>query len=237
MKATPGQQQLLLKTHELSTELQRAKRTLAELESGAALRELQAEMRASSEVLLSAQQRYEEFEVDIARVLTDIELVDSRIERDLARLATSSNPKDIGGVQSELAALESRKSLLETSELEFLEARDAAGFEVAEAKKLRDELIEKIAAVEATIHVELGKLQSSVSIVESEIRATRSSLPEDLMAQFDRKASRGVPIGRLIDRACGTCHLSLTSAVYSDVMSSAEDELPTCPNCEAFIVR
>jgi predicted nucleic acid-binding Zn-ribbon protein len=237
MKVTPGQQQLLLKTHELSTELQRAKRTLAELESGAALRELQAEMRASSEVLLSAQQRYEEFEVDIARVLTDIELVDSRIERDLARLATSSNPKDIGGVQSELAALESRKSLLETSELEFLEARDAAGFEVAEAKKLRDELIEKIAAVEATIHVELGKLQSSVSIVESEIRATRSSLPEDLMAQFDRKASRGVPIGRLIDRACGTCHLSLTSAVYSDVMSSAEDELPTCPNCEAFIVR
>ncbi len=237
MKATPGQQQLLLKTHELSTELQRAKRTLAELESGAALRELQAEMRASSEVLLSGQQRYEEFEVDIARVLTDIELVDSRIERDLARLATSSNPKDIGGVQSELAALESRKSLLETSELEFLEARDAAGFEVAEAKKLRDELIEKIAAVEATIHVELGKLQSSVSIVESEIRATRSSLPEDLMAQFDRKASRGVPIGRLIDRACGTCHLSLTSAVYSDVMSSAEDELPTCPNCEAFIVR
>ncbi len=237
MKATPGQQQLLLKTHELSTELQRAKRTLAELESGAALRELQAEMRASSEVLLSAQQRYEEFEVDIARVLTDIELVDSRIERDLARLATSSNPKDIGGVQSELAALESRKSLLETSELEFLEARDAAGFEVAEARKLRDELIEKIADVEATIHVELGKLQSSVSIVESEIRATRSSLPEDLMAQFDRKASRGVPIGRLIDRACGTCHLSLTSAVYSDVMSSAEDELPTCPNCEAFIVR
>ncbi len=237
MKATPGQQQLLLKTHELSTELQRAKRTIAELESGAALRELQAEMRASSEVLLSAQQRYEEFEVDIARVLTDIELVDSRIERDLARLATSSNPKDIGGVQSELAALESRKSLLETSELEFLEARDAAGFEVAEAKKLRDELIEKIAAVEATIHVELGKLQSSVSIVESEIRATRSSLPEDLMAQFDRTASRGVPIGRLIDRACGTCHLSLTSAVYSDVMSSAEDELPTCPNCEAFIVR
>ncbi|CAB4955389.1 unannotated protein [freshwater metagenome] len=237
MKATPGQQQLLLKTHELSTELQRAKRTLAELESGAALRELQAEMRASSEVLLSAQQRYEEFEVDIARVLTDIELVDSRIERDLARLATSSNPKDIGGVQSELAALESRKSLLETSELEFLEARDAAGFEVAAAKKLRDELIEKIAAVEATIHVELGKLQSSVSIVESEIRATRSSVPEELMAQFDRKATRGVPIGRLIDRACGTCHLSLTSAVYSDVMSSAEDELPTCPNCEAFIVR
>jgi len=237
MKATSGQQQLLLKTHELTTELQRAKRTLAELESGAALRELNAEMRASSEVLLSAQQRYEEFGVDIARVLTDIELVDSRIERDLARLATSSNPKDIGGVQSELAALESRKSLLETSELEFLEARDAAGFEVAEAKKLRDELIEKIAAVEATVHVELGKLQSSVSIVESEIRATRSSVPEDLMAQFDRKASRGVPIGRLVDRACGTCHLSLTSAVYSDVMSSAEDELPTCPNCEAFIVR
>lgn len=237
MKATPGQQQLLLKIQELSSELNRAKLTLSELQSGSALRELQAEMRKSSEVLLSAQERYEELQVEIARVLSDVELVDSRIERDLARLATSSNPKDIGGVQSELAALEARKSLLETSELEFLEAQDAAGFEVAETKKLREELIGQISDVEATMQVEIGKLQSAVSIVEEQLRTTRSSVPEELLAQFDRKASRGLPIGRLVDRACGTCHLSLTSAVYSDVMSSAEDELPTCPNCEAFIVR
>lgn len=237
MKATPGQQQLLLKTHELQSELHRARRTLSELESGSALRELQSEMRSASEKLLSAQERYEEIEVDIARVLTDIALVDARIERDLARLATSSNPKDISGVQSELAALEARKSLLETSELEFLEVRDAAGIEVSEAKTLREELIKQISDVEATMQVEIGKLQSAVSIVEEQLRTTRTSVPEELLAQFDRKASRGVPIGRLVDRACGTCHLSLTSAVYSDVMSSAEDELPTCPNCEAFIVR
>jgi predicted nucleic acid-binding Zn-ribbon protein len=237
MKATPGQQQLLLKINQLELELRRAKKSLLELQSGSALRELQDELRASSEVMLSAQARYENLEVDIARILTDIELVDSRIDRDQQRLATSNVPKDIAGVQSELSALAARKSLLETSELELLESRDAAGFEVAESKALRNEISEKISAIEATISVELGKLQSSVSIVEEQLRTTRASVPAELLEGYDRKATRGVPIGRLDDRDCGACRIALTSAVFTEVTSAAEDELPTCPNCEAFLVR
>jgi len=237
MKATPGQQQLLLKFHELDTELRRAKNTLSELQSGVALRELREEQRLSSEVMLAAQARYEEFEVEIARIMTDLELVDVRIQRDLERLATSTVPKDIAGVQSELESLNNRKELLETAELELLEARDAAGFEVTEAKALRAELNEKIAVVENTIAIELGKLQSSVSIVEEQLRTTRANVPEELVSAYDKKAARGVPIGRLDDRDCGACRLSLTSAVFSEVRGAAEDDLLTCPNCEAFLVR
>jgi uncharacterized protein len=237
MKATPGQQQLLLKINELDTELRRAKKTLAELQSGAALRELRDEQRISSENMLAAQARYEEFEVDIARVMTDLELVEVRIQRDLERLATSTVPKDIAGVQSELEALNSRKELLETAELELLESQDAAGLEVAEAKALRAELSEKITVIENTISVELGKLQSSVSIVEEQLRSTRASVPEELVAAYDRKAARGIPIGRLDDRDCGACRLALTSAVFSEVRGAADDDLLTCPNCEAFLVR
>jgi predicted nucleic acid-binding Zn-ribbon protein len=237
MKATPGQQQVLLKINELELELRRSKRSLVELESGAILRDLQDELRSSSEVMLAAQARYENFEVDIARILTDIEMVDARIQRDEERLATSTVPKDIAGVQSELAALEGRKSLLETSELELLEARDAAGFEVAEAKAVRAELAERIAKIEATVASELAKLQSSVSIIEEQIRTTRSTAPAELLAAFDRKATRGTPIGRLVERDCGACRIALTSAVFSEVTSAADDELPTCPNCEAFLVR
>ena len=237
MKATPGQQQLLLKISELDVELRRAKRALSDLQSGAALRELKDEQRMSSESMLSAQARYEELEVEIARILADLELVDNRIERDKQRLATSTVPKDIAGVQSELEALNARKELLETAELELLETRDAAGFEVSEAKALRAELSDKIATIEAATAVEIGKLQSSVSIVEDQLRLTRSSVPEDLVAAYDRKALRGVPIGRLVERDCGACRIALTSAVFSEIASAADDELLTCPNCEAFLVR
>lgn len=237
MKATPGQQQLLLKVSELEIELRRAKAALSELQSGSALRELRDEQRRSSEAMLSAQSRYEDLEVEIARILTDLELVDGRIQRDLDRLATSTVPKDIAGVQSELESLNARKELLETAELELLETRDAAGFEVAEAKNLRNELSEKISTIEASAAVEIGKLQSSVSIIEEQIRATRLTIPEDLLAAFDRKAARGLAIGRLVDRDCGACRIALTSAVFSDISGAAEDELATCPNCEAFLVR
>lgn len=237
MKATPGQQQLLLKVSELEGELRRAKIALAELQSGSALRELRDEQRLSSEAMLAAQSRYENFEVDIARILTDIELVDGRIQRDLDRLATSTVPKDIAGVQSELEALNARKEILETAELELLEARDAAGFEVSEAKALRTELSERISSIEISARAEIGKLQSSVSIGEEQLRATRLSVPDGLLAAFDRKASRGFAIGRLVDRDCGACRIALTSAVFSDISASPDDELATCPNCEAFLVR
>lgn len=237
MKATPGQQQLLLKVSELEIELRRARGALSELQSGSALRELREEQRRSSEAMLSAQSRYEDLEVEIARILTDLELVDGRIHRDLDRLVTSTVPKDIAGVQSELESLNARKELLETAELELLETRDAAGLEVAEAKLLRTELSEKISTIEASAAVEIGKLQSSVSIIEEQIRATRLTIPEDLLGAFDRKAARGLAIGRLVDRDCGACRIALTSAVFSDISGAAEDELATCPNCEAFLVR
>jgi predicted nucleic acid-binding Zn-ribbon protein len=222
---------------ELDVELRRAKKALSDLQSGAALRELRDEQRMSSENMLSAQARYEELEVEIARILADLELVDNRIERDKQRLATSTVPKDIGGVQSELEALNARKELLENAELELLETRDAAGFEVSEAKALRAELSDKIATIEAATAVEVGKLQSSVSLVEEQLRATRSSIPADLLAVYDRKALRGSPIGRLVERDCGACRIALTSAVFSEITSAADDELLTCPNCEAFLVR
>jgi predicted nucleic acid-binding Zn-ribbon protein len=237
MKATPGQQQVLLKINELELELRRTQKAITELETGVALRVLQNELRASSELMLAAQARYENFEVDIARVMTDLEMVEARIQRDLERLSTSTVPKDIAGVQSELAALESRKSLLETSELELLEARDAAGFEVTEAQSVRADLTARIATLEASVQTELAKLQSTGSIIQEQIRTTRSTVSADLLAAFDRKASRGIPIGRLIERDCGACRIALTSAVFSEVTSAAEDELPTCPNCEAFLVR
>ena len=237
MRATTGQQQLLLKLQELENSLKQNKNEIHELVSGQQVQELRNELRKSSEQLLSAQTRYEDFEVEISRVLTDIELVDARIRRDLDRLSNSSNAKDISGVQSELAALEARKNVLETSELELLEARDAAGFEVQEAKSLREELTAKIEAIESEVDSTLGKLQSQTSIIEQNIRATRQEIPTELLDGFDRKAKRGVPIGRLLGTECGACGLSLTASALSDVKSTPEDQLPTCVNCEAFLVR
>lgn len=237
MKATPGQQQLLLKIQELNSELRSANRAIATLESGEALRQLRDEHRQAGERLLEVQTRYESFAVDIARVLTDLELVESRIDRDKSRLATSTNSKDISGIQSELASLENRKSILETSELELLEARDAAALEVQEATNLRAEISAKISEMETIQSGELAKLQSAASSLQVQLTQTRAGLPDELLAVYDRKASRGTAIGRLEDRDCGACRIALTSSVFSDVVAAPIDELPTCPNCEAFLVR
>mgnify|MGYP006268240041 CR=1 FL=1 len=237
MKATTGQQQLLLKFYELQLEERRTRRALQELTERTALREMEAELLVSSQVLLNAQERYEKLEVEIARVLTDLELVEARIARDEARMPSLSSAKEVDTVKSELLALEKRKELLETAELELLETRDAAGLEVTETKKLREELNVKIAKLNKVADVEIGKLQSKVSNLQVEQAATAGQLPAELMAAYERKAVRSVPIGRLVDRSCGACGIGLTASVYDDVRATPEDELPTCSNCEAFLVR
>jgi len=237
MKATHGQQQLLLKYYELQLEERRNVKAVKELSERTALRELEAELLQSSEVLLNAQERYEKLEVEIARVLTDLELVETRIARDEARIPTLGNAREVDSVKSELEALNKRKELLETAELELLETRDAAGFEVQETKNLRAELNAKIAELEALANVELTKLQSKVSTLQVEQAATAGQLPANLLAAYERKASRSVPIGRLVDRSCGACGIGLTASVFDEVKATPADELPTCNNCEAFLVR
>ena len=237
MHAAPGIQKQLLKLSDLEKSLRLNLAEVKALTSGDLLRELADEHRKAGELMLTAQKRYEDLEVEIARILTDIELVDARMDKDRDRLAHSSNPKDIAGVQSELVALETRKSVLETNELELMETRDAAGFEVSEAKALRGELAEKISKIESDAAMQLSKLQSQGSIIEQDIRSLRAQLPEELLAAYERKAKRGNPVGELHELDCGACGLALTASAAADVKATAEDQLPTCPNCEAFLVR
>ena len=148
-----------------------------------------------------------------------------------------SSHKDADGISHELVSLKARLSNLEDVELEIMERRDAATAALETLTAERADIAQKLSVAEATAEAEIIKLQSGLSLVAGERKSVQDSLPAELSELYEKKASRGVAAGRLINRDCDACRIALTSAAYEDVIATAQDEIATCPNCQAILVR
>jgi predicted nucleic acid-binding Zn-ribbon protein len=237
VKVSTSAQKALLALSDLEREIKRAKLQLNELQAGVALESLRGELRAASERFLDAQNRYDSMTVEVSRLATDLELVEQRLARDESRLNSMSNPKEVTSVQHEIESLKNRKGLLEDEELALLEQRSAVEAEIAEASAQRKLLTEKVSALETSSGVEMGKVQSKVSTLETQLAQNRAGLPAELIASYDRKSQRSLAVAELNGQVCGACNLSITSAAFNAIAGAPADELPSCPNCEAFLVR
>jgi len=237
MKATPDQQQQILRLAQLDQELSVGSAQLRHLREGAEIATIRTELIQSSERLLEGRTELENITAELKRSESDLELVEKRIAQDNERLLTVSSHKDADGISHELVSLKARRSNLEDVELEIMERRDAATAALETLTAERADIAQKLSVAEAAAEAEIIKLQSGLSLVAGERKNVQDSLPAELFELYAKKASRGVAAGRLINRDCDACRIALTSAAYEDVLATAQDEIATCPNCQAILVR
>jgi len=237
MKATPDQQQQILRLAQLDQELSVGSAQLRHLREGAEIAAIRTELIQSSERLLEGRTELENITAELKRSESDLELVEKRIAQDNERLLTVSSHKDADGISHELVSLKARRSNLEDVELEIMERRDAATAALETLTAERADIAQKLSVAEAAAEAEIIKLQSGLSLVAGERKNVQDSLPAELFELYAKKASRGVAAGRLINRDCDACRIALTSAAYEDVLATAQDEIATCPNCQAILVR
>ena len=237
MKATPAQQEQILRLAQLDQELSVGSAQLRHLREGAEIAAIRTELIHSSERLLEGRTELENITAELKRSESDIELVERRIAQDNERLLTISSHKDADGITHELVSLKARLSNLEDVELEIMERRDAATAALETLTAERSEISQRLAEAEAAAEAEIVKLQSGLTLVAGEHKSVQESLTSELYELYEKKASRGVAAGRLINRDCDACRIALTSAAYEDVIATAQDEIATCPNCQAILVR
>ncbi len=237
MKATPGQQQQILRLAELDQQLALGSSHLRELREGVAVAALRTELIMSSERLLEGRTELENIVSELKRSESDLELVEKRITQDNERLLTVSSHKDADGISHELVTLKARLSNLEDVELAIMERKDAATTALETLTGDRAAISARLAEAEAEAEAEILKVQSGLSLVTSERSSVVASLPAELVELYEKKASRGVAAARLIHRDCDACRIALTSAAYEEVIATAQDEIATCPNCQAILLR
>lgn len=237
VKVTDSELQALVELYQRQTQLIKLQMELADLSSGKSLMALQDEvLQLATEV--SAQRSFvEEKDREVLRIASDLELVEKRIAKDSERLQTSSNPKDISGIQHEMDTLAKRKDELETNELELLETIDVEKSKLEQFLARKRVLEENLETAKQSTRTEIDRRKAEILEENNMVEKLRLMPSAELLAIYDQRVTRGVPIGKLLKSTCGACNMSLTSTALTTLQRIPAQELARCPECTAILVR
>ncbi len=71
----------------------------------------------------------------------------------------------------------------------------------------------------------------------SAIEDLKSKLAPELIELFDKKIQRGAAVGRLTGSSCSACNMNLNSTAMAEISRVPLDELASCSECSAMLVR
>ncbi|AKG42637.1 zinc ribbon domain protein [Streptomyces xiamenensis] len=176
-----------------------------------------------------------------AKAEADVDQVRKRAARDQERLDSGlvTNPKDLSGLQSEIASLSRRQDDLETVVLEVMERQEAAEARAAELATA----VTDLEAREAELVERRDEALSVIDAEEDTVRKQREQIaqgvPADLLKLYDRLREKqgGVGAARLYQRRCEGCRLELDVTVVNEVKAAAADDVVRCENCSRILVR
>lgn len=237
MKASEKQQADLLSLANLDLEIKRTKINIAELSSGESLAALAEAQRSVAAKLIDARNDVDSIELELKRAEEDLNLVEQRIAKDEQRLNQTSSPKDAQGIQAELVTLTRRKSELEDLELAVLERKEE--IEAAYKTVLGDKqsIDEELSAQQNSAEAQILKLRSGLDLISQQRAQQAALLPAELVELYEKKAARSVAVGKLNNRECGACRISIGATALAEIHALPADEIATCPECQAILVR
>lgn len=237
MKASENQQAELLGLANLDLEISRTRTYLTNLTSGNAFSDLRSAQRDCAAQLIESRNALDQVELDLARAEADLKLVEQRIEKDAAALNATSSSKDAQGIQSELETLKKRKSELEDLELAILERKDEVEATYKTVLTDKQAIDEELAAKESANEAEIMKLRSGLDLSTAQRSQQASRIDAELIALYEKKSSRGLAVGRLLGRECGACRMTIGATALAEIIAMPRDEIATCPDCQAILIR
>ena len=237
MKASALQQADLLAISNLDLEIARNRAALNALTSGETLASLRTLQREAAAKLIESRNQLDSVELELSRAEADLELVEQRIQKDNQRLNQTSSSKDAQGIQAELQTLFKRKSELEDFQLSIMERKEHAEAAFRSIASEKDTIDEELSSKEKDNESQIIKLRSGLDLLTQQRTQESSRIQSDLLELYEKKAQRGLAIGRLINRECGACRITIGATALAEITSLAGDEIATCPECQAILVR
>jgi predicted nucleic acid-binding Zn-ribbon protein len=199
--------------------------------------DLRSQMLSISSELNAKRTAHEELERDLRRLTEEQQLISKREEQDRARLSTTAVARDALGLQHELEALAKRAQNLSEQTQALREELARSASEQAALQGKRDELEEASSSERERAKAELADLKAEHLSNREKIAALKIAMDEDLLAYFEKRTERGLAIGRLRSNSCGACNMNLNAAAMTTLHNIPGDQLSTCPECQAILIR
>ena len=237
MKANQIQRDALLAIAALDLEIARAKREVAGLQHPDRLAELVEKQRALASKLIDARNEVDRFELELSRANQDLDLVEQRIAKDKVALASSSSSKDAIGLEHELASLARRQSDLEEQSLAIMEQLELARETYEQVLQSKGELDGQTQRQAEEDEQAVIKLKSGLQLHDARRAQLQQQLGDELFAAYQKRITKGIAAGKLEQRTCSACQFTLDAIAFDRISSLASDEIATCPDCDALLVR
>jgi predicted nucleic acid-binding Zn-ribbon protein len=110
LKASPEDQAVLLELQAIDTKLQQLAHRANSLSELATIAALGVEAEEARLAGVADNGALEDARLELKRVESDVEVVETRIARDVERLEATSSVKDVAGLEAELTSLRKRQS-------------------------------------------------------------------------------------------------------------------------------
>jgi predicted nucleic acid-binding Zn-ribbon protein len=239
VKASPPEQQELLRLQSIDTRLQQLAHRLGSMPQAVPLAELATRDEAVRRTRAEAVGALEDARAELGRIESDVAVVEARITRDGDRLQHTSSTKDVAALESELVSLRRRLSDLEDQELAVMEKVETAEGVVAGIDVERAAIAADVTRLEAERDEAAAGLATERDHAERDRAAVAGGLPAELVTFYDQRRVRGGGVGAALlrQRTCGGCTITLTGADLAAVRSAAPDAVLQCPECDRILVR
>jgi predicted nucleic acid-binding Zn-ribbon protein len=238
LKASPDDQALLLDLQALDTKLAQLDHKAKTLPQHAALAALATELAAVKSTALERTGAKEDITIELKRLESDVEVVETRITRDSVRLESSSSVKDVAALEQELTALRKRRDDLEEIELTVMERLEVAEASLAAASEEVAALDARKSAVETDLAAALAELANERTHAAANRQTIESKVPAELLALYTKQRDRyGFGASLLRFGVSSANGVKLLENDLQTIRAAAPDDVLICPSSDAILVR
>lgn len=238
MKADPADQERLLELQELDNHIRQVHSKAKNLPEAGVVTELEAALTESKAAQRDALTVVDELKAEMARAESDVKLVEQRIQKDSEQSQHTSSAKDAQGLEHEIQSLRERLAMLEEVELGVIERLEAAESELSGADQAMTELVSRLNEAKQALDDAKQALEADYQATSTTREKLVSSLPEDLVALYERQRERYGFGASLLQRGISSASgVSLTESDLQQVRQAAPDDVVICPDSNAILVR
>ncbi len=207
----------------------------------ASLADLEARCTELAATAPAAEAAAEQARTQIRQAEREAEQIRAHQQRDRARLdaGSVSSPRELEGLQHEVATLQTRLDAVEEGELEAMERLEQAEAELADLHRAQAELTTQKEAMLATLDQARATIDAERASLAADREQLLAEVPEALVTRYERSraAHGGIGVGALRHGRCEGCRLALTPLDLERVRSAPDDALLTCEECGRLLVR
>jgi predicted nucleic acid-binding Zn-ribbon protein len=146
------------------------------------------------------------------------------------------SPRDLEGLQKNIAGSEERIGVLETRVLEAMERDERLGERIGELERGLQGDRERLGTLRAQAAQRITEIDAALGSLEQRRATLAAAVAAPVLREYDRIRSRagGIGIGVVTAGACGACGVALPPLLQSKLGHG--DSLLTCEHCGRILV-